>query len=158
MIAPELRPAAEAALAEAARAYVVGAGVVGSLASERGSLIVAERAASSAAAADVRERRFRERLTAAGGGMLDAAVRRDSLGAARRLLARCAWLPDLDACLAIQSSLPPGWLAVPRDGTAVVTEVAVSFGSVESVLERRVELDRLADEVAGPRDGPGRPA
>ena len=51
----------------------------------------------AAGSEDARERRFRERLAAAGGGTLDAAVRRDSLGAARRLLARCAWLPDLAA-------------------------------------------------------------
>jgi chromosome segregation protein len=88
-------------------------------------------------------------LAAAGGGILDAAVRRDSLGAARRLLARCVWLPVLSACLAIQSSLPPGWIAVPRDGAAVVTEVAVSFGSAESVLERHAEVERLTQEVAG---------
>ena len=147
-VSPEFRPAVEAALAGATRAYVVGADVVAALAGERGSLVVAERAASSAAGEDVRERRFRDRLTGAGGGILETAVRRDSLGAARRLLARCAWLPDLDACLAIQSSLPPGWVVVPKDGTAVVTEVAVSFGSAESVLERRAEVERLALEVA----------
>ncbi|MGZ8513427.1 MAG: chromosome segregation protein SMC [Candidatus Limnocylindrales bacterium] len=148
VIAPELRAAAESALAEATRAYVVDANAVTALASERGSLVVAERAASSAATEDARERRFRERLSAAGGGVLDSAVRRDSLGAARRLLARCVWLPDLAACLAIQSMLPPGWVAVPRDGNAVVTDVAVSFGSGESVLDRRAEAERLAAEVA----------
>ncbi len=148
VIAPELRTAAETALAEATRAYVVDADAVASLASERGSLVVAERAASSATADDGRERRFRERLTAVGGGVLDSAVRRDSLGAARRLLARCAWLPDLAACLAIQPVLPPGWVAVPRDGGAAVTDVGVRFGSGESVLERRAEAARLAGEVA----------
>jgi chromosome segregation protein len=148
VIAPELRAAAEAALAEAARAYVVAADAVAALSTERGSLVVAERAASGTAGEDARERRFREQLSATGGGVLDAAVRRDTLGVARRLLARCAWLPDLGACLAIQSALPPGWVAVPRDGGAVVTDVAVSFGSVESVLERRVEAGRLANEVA----------
>ncbi len=146
-IAPELRAAAEAALAEATRAYVVGADAVASLAGERGSLVVAERAASSAAE-DAHERRFRERLSSAGGGVLDAAVRRDTLGVARRLLSRCAWLPDLGACLAIQAVLPAGWVAVPRDGGAVVTDLAVSFGPAESVLERRAEAERLASEVA----------
>ena len=149
VIAPELRGAAEAALAEATRAYVVGADAVESLAGERGSLVVAERAASGTAAADAQDRRFRERLAAAGGGVLDAAVRRDSLGAARRLLARCAWLPDLRACLAIQSSLPPGWVAVPLDGLAVVTELCVNLGSAESILERHAEVARLLRDVAG---------
>ena len=148
VVAPELRAAAEAALAEASRAYVVGADVVAELASERGSLVVSERAGASIPGDDARERRFRERLSAAGGGLLEAAIRRDSLGAARRLLARCAWLPDLAACLSIQPSLPPGWIAVPRDGSATVTDVSVHLGSGESTLERRAEMERLAAEVA----------
>ena len=116
-IDPAMRAAVEAALADATRAYVVGADAVPSLAAERGSLIVAERAAGQPGGDDARERRFREALAAAGGGTLDAAVRRDTTGAARRLLARAAWLPDVAACLAIQPALPPGWIAVPRDGS-----------------------------------------
>jgi chromosome segregation protein len=137
VVAPELRAAAEAALAEATRAYVVDVDAVNALAAERGSLVVAERAASNAGTDDARERRFRERLSATGGGVLDAVVRRDSLGAARRLLGRCAWLPDLAACLAIQPALPPGWVVVPRDGSAVVTDLAVTFGKGDARLEQR---------------------
>ncbi|MEA2654127.1 MAG: chromosome segregation protein [Chloroflexota bacterium] len=146
-IDPALRAAAEAALADAIRAYLVTGDAVRSLAAERGSVIVAERAAGPAAAEDARERRFREALAAAGGGTLDEAVRRDSTGAVRRLLARAAWLPDLAACLAIQPSIPPGWLAVTRDGQAVVTELGARFGAGESVLERHAETSRLAEEV-----------
>jgi chromosome segregation protein len=146
-IDPALRAAAEAALAEATRAYVVAADSVQALAAERGSLVVAERAAGSTGPEDARERRFREALAAAGGGTLDSAVRRDTTGAARRLLARSAWLPDLAACLAIQAALPPGWLAVTRDGEAIVTELGVTFGAGESVLERRAEASRLTGEV-----------
>ncbi len=142
-IDPSLRAAAEAALAETTRAYVVGAEAVQSLAAERGSLVVAERAAGATGPGDARERRFREALAAAGGGTLDGAVRRDTTGAARRILARAAWLPDLAACLALQSALPAGWIAVPRDGTAVVTDLGVTFGTAESVLERRAEAQRL---------------
>ena len=146
-IDPALRAAAEAALADAIRAYLVTGDAVRSLAAERGSVIVAERAAGPAAAEDARERRFREALAAAGGGILDEAVRRDSTGAVRRLLARAAWLPDLAACLAIQPSIPPGWVAVTRDGQAVVTELGARFGAGESVLERHAETSRLAEEV-----------
>ncbi|MEA2611764.1 MAG: chromosome segregation protein, partial [Chloroflexota bacterium] len=146
-IDPALRAAAEAALADAIRAYLVTGDAVRSLAAERGSVIVAERAAGPAAAEDARERRFREALAAAGGGTLDEAVRRDSTGAVRRLLARAAWLPDLAACLAIQPSIPPGWVAVTRDGQAVVTELGARFGAGESVLERHAETSRLAEEV-----------
>ena len=48
MIDPPLRAAAEAALSAATRAYAVGADAVASLAGERGSLVVAERAAGMA--------------------------------------------------------------------------------------------------------------
>ena len=148
VIDPPLRTAAEAALAEATRAYVVGADAVPTLASERGSLVVAERASSPSGPEDVRERRFREALATAGGGTLDGAVRHDSTGAARRLLARAAWLPDLAECLAIQPLLPPGWIVVTRDGEAIVTGFGVTFGAGESVLERRAEAARLGQEVA----------
>ncbi len=144
LIDPLFRQAAEAALSESARAYVVAANAVASLASERGSLVIAERAGATTAADDARERRFRERLAAAGGGILEAAIRRDANGAARRLLARAAWLPDLAACLAIQTWLPPGWIVVPRDGGAVVSDLAVTLGTTESVLERRAEVVRLS--------------
>ena len=147
VIDPPLRAAAEAALAEATRAYVVGVDAVGSLATERGSLVVAERAASPIGPDDARERRFREALAAAGGATLDAAVRHDSTGAARRLLARAAWLPDLAACLAIQPTMPPAWIVVTRDGEAIVSEVGVTFGAGESVLERRAEASRLGREI-----------
>jgi len=147
VIDPPFRQAAEAALSEATRAYVVGVGAVPTLAGERGSLVVAERAIGAALVDDARERRFRERLAAAGGGTLDAAVRRDPKGAARRLLARSAWLPDLAGCLEIQPSLPPGWLAVPRDGGAVVTDLSVTLGTIESVLERRADVMRLTGQA-----------
>ncbi|MEP6638197.1 MAG: AAA family ATPase [Chloroflexota bacterium] len=146
LIEPTLRAAAEAALAESTRAYVVSADAVPPLAAERGSLVVAERAAG-AAADDARDRRFRGSLAAAGGGTLDDAVRRDVTGAARRLLVRAAWLPDLAACLALQVDLPPGWIAVTRDGSAVVAGLGVTFGASESVLERRAEAARLAIEA-----------
>ena len=146
-IDPPLRAAAEAALAAMTRAYIVPADAVVSLAAERGALVVAERATGSAVPDDARERRFREALGAAGGGTLDAAVRRDSTGAARRLLARAAWLPDLAACLAIQPALPPGWAIATRDGSAVVTELGVTLGAGDSMLERRAEAAKLAADA-----------
>jgi chromosome segregation protein len=146
-IDPALRAATEAALAEATRAYIVGADAVPTLAAERGSLVIAERAAGPGVAEDGRDRRYREAIAAAGGGTLDEAVRRDTTGVARRLLVRAAWLPDLTACLALQASMPPGWIAVTRDGGAVVTDVGVTLGAGESVLERRVEAARLAREA-----------
>jgi chromosome segregation protein len=144
---PPLRGAIETALAGASRAYIVGAAEVPSFNRERGGLIVGERAAAPAGNEDARDRRFREAVSAAGGGFLDVAIRRDPAGAARRILARAAWLPDLAACLAIQPLIPPGWVAVPRDGAALMTELAVTFGAGESVLERRADATRLARDV-----------
>ncbi len=83
-----------------------------------------------------------------GGGLLADAIRRDGTGAATRLLARVAWVPDLAAGLAIQATLPPGWVAIPRDGSAVVAELAVTLGAGDSVLERRAEAARLATETS----------
>jgi chromosome segregation protein len=126
---------------------VIGSSSVGSLARERGAVVVAERVAMAPPPDDAKERQFREAIASAGGGTLDAAVRRDGAGVARRLLGRAAWLPDLDACLAIQAVLPRGWIAVPRDGGAIVTDLGVTFGAAERVLEQRSEAARLARDV-----------
>jgi chromosome segregation protein len=147
VVEPGLRAAVEAALAGAARAYIVAAAAVPELGTERGVIVVGERAGTAAMAADAKERRFRDALAAAGGGMLAEAVGRDGAGAARRLLAHAAWLPDLAACLAIQADLPFGWIAIPRDGSAVVSEVTVALGAADPVLERRAELTSVAGEV-----------
>ena len=158
VVDPSLRAAVEAALSDAVRAYVVRGDAVATLADERGSLIVEERAAASAlgasagAASDARDRRFRDALADHGGGLLADALRRDGTGAGRRVLARAAWLPDLAACLAIQAALPPGWIVVARDGSAVVDDLAVRLGAPESVLERRAEATRLTGEVDRARE------
>ena len=148
VVEPVLRAAVEAALAGATRAYVVGADAVPDLGSERGLVVVEERAGAASLPADARERRFRDALAAAGGGILADAVGRDGAGVARRLLAHAAWLPDLAACLAIQPDLPAGWIVVPRDGGAVVGDVTVSLGAADPVLERRSEVATVAAEVA----------
>ena len=89
--------------------------------SERGSLVVAERA--------VRRDRARRRPRAsvprgAGRGRWRDPGRAPS-GATSPArpggsLARAAWLPDLASCLAIQPTLPAGWIVVTRDGSAIV--------------------------------------
>ncbi len=147
VVDPGLRAAVEAALAGLSRAYVVGADAVADLGTERGLLVVGERAGTAPVAADAKERRFRDALAAAGGAILADAVGRDGAGVARRLLAHAAWLPDLPACLAIQGDLPAGWIVVPRDGSAVVTDLTVALGAADPVLERRAELATVTAEV-----------
>jgi chromosome segregation protein len=149
---PGLRAAVEAALSDAARAYLVDPGAIATLAGERGMLVVPEPAAPAPTRATparaASEAAVRDRVAVFGGGMLVDAVRRDAAGAARRLLTRAVWLPDLAACLALQPELPPGWVAVPRDGGAVVTDRTVSLGRADAPLERRAEAERLAAELA----------
>ncbi len=150
---PSFRVAVEAALGEIARGYVVGRAAVGGLATERGWLIVEERRGGSAgrlvpaAASDRTNAVFRDRLASAGGGLLVESIRRDEVGAARALLERTAWTPDLASALDLQGLLPAGWQIVVRDGGAVVSDATVALGRAEGTLERRAELDRLEAEV-----------
>ena len=148
---PGLRPAVEAALGELARAYVVEQAAVGGLGGERGQLAVreridaADRAPGGGTPADIR--RLEDALTAAGGGRLRDAIRRDESGAARALLERAVWAPDLDAAVRLQPLLPLGWLAVTRDGGAVLDPFSVRMGRGDSPLEARAEGERLAREA-----------
>jgi hypothetical protein len=141
------RAAVEAALGEAVRGYLVPPDAVTELASERGILVLVGGAVTGGAPMGSRpadDRRFRERLAALGGGVLDAAVTRDGTGAARRLLARAAWLPDLSACLAIRDALPPGYR---RRATVVSSATPPSLsapGRRSSVARGCARLLRLA--------------
>ncbi len=144
---PELRAAVEAALADRARAYLVGSAEVAGLAGERGRLLVEERLSGGATATDAATRRWLDAVANAGGGRLVDAVRRDATGGVRRLLERAVWLPDLDVCLGLQASMPLGWLAVPRDGSAAVDDTGLALGAADSVLDRRAEHARLSTEL-----------
>jgi chromosome segregation protein len=144
---PELRPAIEAALADRVKAYLVGSQQVAALAGERGRLLVEERLKGDGLPADGATRRWLDAVAAAGGGRLADGVRRDGTGGVRRLLERAVWLPDLDACLALQSAMPAGWLAVPRDGTAVIDDTGLTLGASDPVLDRRAEHARLSTEL-----------
>ncbi len=144
---PELRPAIEAALADRARAYLVGSAEVVALAGERGRLLVEERLSGGATSTDAATRRWLDAVADAGGGRLVDAVRRDATGGVRRLLERAVWLPDLDACLALQATMPAGWLAVPRDGSAAVDDTGLALGTTDPVLDRRAEHVRLSGEL-----------
>ena len=144
-----LRSAVEAVLADRRRAYVVARGAVGDLAAEHGSLIVEERLATEPRTADARERRCWDRTIGLGGGALEDAVRRDASGAVRRLLRGAVWLPDLAACLDLQPDLAPGWLAVTRDGSAVVSELAVTLGVPEGTIHWQADAQRMRGEGAG---------
>ncbi|MCI0583097.1 MAG: hypothetical protein L0227_09445, partial [Chloroflexi bacterium] len=145
-----LRPAVDAALAGAGRAYLTTRGSILELAGERGLAIVVDGAGAAADAGPNGggiDPAFRARLAAAGGGLLTEAIRRDGTGAARRLLARAAWTPDLATALELQPFLPPGWIAVDREGSAVVGEIVVRLGAADRVLGARAELELTLVEL-----------
>src|SRR4029077_3341061 len=68
-------------------------------------------------------------------------------GTTTRLLARAAWLPDVEACLALQESLPPGWVLVSRDGRAVVGDVVVQLGIGDGASDVRADLEAARTEL-----------
>jgi chromosome segregation protein len=150
-VEPPLRAAVEAALGDIARAYLVGRDAVTALVAERGIVIVdgPEHGPGMppAAPADPRTTTFRDRLGTLHGGLLAQAVRHDGIGAARRVLARAAWVPDVAALLDLQAAIPDGWVVVTRDGSIVATSLTIVLGRGDTPLEHRAELERLAAEL-----------
>ncbi|HLY13391.1 MAG TPA: chromosome segregation protein SMC [Candidatus Limnocylindrales bacterium] len=140
---PAFRAAVELALGELARGYLVDPAAVLGLSAERGSLVVDGRVVDSPPPS-----RFLDRLATMGGGLLGDAIRRDEVGAARSVLDRVAWLPDLAAALDLQRILPPGWQIVVRDGSALLGATTVALGRADGTLERQAAVERLQDELA----------
>ncbi len=150
---PAFRAAVEVALGQVGQGYLVGRSAVGQLASERGWLVL-ERDDPAATVPARATDTFQNRLASLGGGLLVDAIRRDEVGAARSLLARTAWSPDLESALELQLVLPPGWQVVVRDGSALLGQATVALGKADGSLERQAELAGLEADVARlERDG-----
>jgi chromosome segregation protein len=152
-VTPGLRAAVETALGELGRAYLVPRTAVAAMASERGVLVVRDedgpdRSSAGAKAAAAHSAAMPVRVAELGGGMLRDALRLDPTGVAGLLLETACWVPDLAALLELQPALPPGWIAVVRDGSALAGPLSVSLGRPEGALERKAEMDRLAEAVA----------
>ena len=144
VIEPDLRAAARAALAGLDRAFVLRREVVTELGAERGMAVVAE--SQPGGDRSVIDDAFAAVVRTRGGGLLSEAIRRDERGIGGRLLARAVWLPDLAGCLDLQGDLPAGWIAVPRDGSAVVGELVVRLGPASDRVDARAEADVLRAE------------
>jgi chromosome segregation protein len=148
------RVAVEAALGETMRGYVVGREAALGLDGQRGVLVLEAAADEVKRSSGGRDHAAEagEAVAAAaagqGGGRLAEAIRMDPLGVATRLLARSVWVPDLNAAIEVQPKLPVGWVVVTRDGAVITSFGVVSMGRAESLLERRAEVERLAEEVA----------
>ena len=143
-VAPELRPAVEAALGAAVEAYVVDETDVIALREGRGHLAVR----LATIALDAAGRAVTERAREAGGGALSEAIRRDPTGVAGQLLRTTVWLPSLEAAMALLPRLPEGWQAVSVAGDIVTAQGLVRLGRPEAALERRDEIDRRTRELA----------
>jgi chromosome segregation protein len=149
IIDPALQPAVDAALAGLGRAQVLPRAEIAAVTGERGVAIPLDVVDGPATPAPTEaERRLIDAARARGGGRLLDAVRRDDARAATRLLGRVVWLPDVAACLDVQGLLPPGWLAVASDGSAVVGEVATHLRPDGRGLHLRGDAERLAAELA----------
>jgi chromosome segregation protein len=142
----DLVAAVEAALGPAGRGVLVRRATVDALAGEQGTAVVSE--ATATAERSRADAAFNTQVGERGGASLTDAVVRDPSGGVRALLMRAAWLPTLADCLALQTEMPPGWVLVTRDGRAVVTGLAVSFGRADGAIGRRADLEAIAPRLA----------
>ena len=154
-VEPDQRLAVEAALGDVLAGLVVDAATARSLV---GSAVIVLRddqdrrsRGDERAISRLDERavsRLDERLLEVGGGRLEGAIRRDPAGQAARLLARCAWVPDLEAALALRDLLPAGWRLVTRSGVVVDDLGVVRPAPGSSNLERRAARGDLERGMA----------
>ncbi len=140
---PVLRAAVAAALGELGRSFVIRRADVAGLSGERGWVVVGDAEGPGAAPPTAAEAtRAGDAAARLGGGLLASAVRADPTSAARRLLARCAWVPTVDDAIALSMTLPPGWRAVARTGGVVTAAGTVALGRADATLDRRAELEQ----------------
>ncbi len=152
---PGLRDAVDAALADAGRAYLARRAAVLEHAGGPGlaAVIDGDGNAAPGDASDVAADRLvsalLDRARALGGGPLREAVRADGTGLVSRILATAVWTPDLASALELQGSLPVGWTAVTRDGSAVVGPIVVRLQAASGTMVRRAELERVELDLHG---------
>ena len=148
-VEPGLRAAVAGALGELARAFVVSRRAVDALAGERGHLVLADPRGPGAAVPPGRESAaVRALVGGMGGGLMTEAIHADPTGAARRVLARAAWVPGREDAVELAGSLPAGWLVAARDGTVAGASGWIRLGGGETALDRRAEATELDRDVA----------
>jgi chromosome segregation protein len=153
VVEPSLQAAVDAALAGLGQAQVLSRAAIVEVAAERGAAVAAEALGETEGRAGARveaggsTETLLDAVRVRGGGRLVDALRRDDAGAVTRLVRRIVWLPDASACLELQSTLPPGWLAVARDGSLVVGEAAVWIRPDGRGLNLQADVDRLTADV-----------
>ena len=144
-VEPALRTAVEAVVGDIMRTAAVASRHVVALRGERGHVLLADGLMARPARSDAAV--VLAAAAAHGGGALEGAVRRDPAGHVTRLLGACLWVPDLQAALAVRTSLPFGWRVVTLDGEVVGADGIVALGRPDGILERSAARERLSIEV-----------
>jgi chromosome segregation protein len=153
-VEPHLRPAVEAALADALGALVVDEDAVLAHGDDAATYLLRDEPSRPMA----RERAGQaivDQAVAKGGGPLAAAVLADPGGHATGLLSRVVWVPERRTALEMRPLLPSGWRAVTPAGDVVADEGLVRIGLADPVLAARAEraeiarsLERVAGQIA----------
>ena len=146
-VEPHLRRAVAAALGDVLTAMTAPVTVIASLERKPGTFVMD----GTPSARGLRERESAGILAAVAthdGGPLATALRRDPTGHITRLLERCVWVPDLDAALALRSSLPPGWRVATVAGELVSDEGVVALDPGGETLEVRARHDELRRTIS----------
>jgi chromosome segregation protein len=148
-VEPALRPAVAAALGELGRSFVVPQEALARLAGERGLVVLDDLHGPGTRPPSIAElEAARTGAAGRGGGLLADGVRADPTGIVRRLLARWAWAPTLGDAVDLAAALPAGWRVVARDGGLAGSDGVVAIGATDAPLERRVEHDSIAADLA----------
>jgi chromosome segregation protein len=142
-VEPELRLAVEAGLGDVLAGLVLDVEDATSLADAAAVLVLRDAGEARARAGDRAVARLEEGVLTAGGGWLSGALRLDPEGHAARLLARCAWVPDLAAALMLRTDLPPGWRLITKAGVVLDDLGVIRPAPGVSMLERRAVLDEV---------------
>lgn len=143
-VEPDLRLAVEAALGDALTGLLLDAADARALARAAAVMVLRDGGGGRGRSADRGAARLEERVLEVGGGWLSGALRLDPDAHAARLLARCAWVPELDDALALREALPPGWRLVTRAGVVLDDLGVIRPAPGVSTLERRASREELS--------------
>ncbi len=143
-VEPELRLAVEAALGDVLAGLVLDVAAARALAQAAAVMILRDGGDGRGRAGDRAVTRLEERVLQVGGGWLAGALRLDPDAHAARLLARCAWVPELEDAMGLREDLPPGWRVVTRAGQVVDDLGVIRPAPGVSTLERRASRDDVS--------------
>jgi chromosome segregation protein len=152
-VEPDLRVAVEAALGDVLAGLVLDVDDAKALEDAAAVLVLQDGGDGRTRAGDRAVAKLEQGVADAGGGLLSGALRRDPDAHGARLLARCAWVPDLDAALGLRDQLAPGWRLVTRSGVVLDDVGVLRPPPGVSMLERRATRDDVARRLERAHEG-----